>query len=186
MSCSQIRFSREGYAKAWRFAALSHGEQKVPGSSIPYLFHVGLVTMELVGALEEDLSLDGDLAISCSLLHDVLEDTSVSYGQLELEFGSRIALGVLALSKDSTVPKPERMADSLQRIKAQPREVWTVKMADRSANLEPPPPTWLPAKIRKYAKEAKIIHAELKEACEPMAQRLECRIRNYESLYLGA
>ena len=47
-----------------------------------------------------------------------------------------------------------QMADSLARIKQQPKEVWLVKLADRSANLGKPPHYWSAEKILAYRQEA--------------------------------
>jgi hypothetical protein len=47
--------------------------------------------------------------------------------------GNEIADGVIALSKNTILPsKEEQMKDSIARIKQQPKEVWMVKMCDRS------------------------------------------------------
>lgn len=47
-----------------------------------------------------------------------------------------VAGGALALTKDENIAdKTEKIADSLHRIKLQPRESWMVKLADRVTNL---------------------------------------------------
>jgi (p)ppGpp synthase/HD superfamily hydrolase len=67
-----------------------------------------------------------------AILHDTIEDTDATYDDLSDKFGSRVADGVLALTKDSTLPsKSAKMADSLQRIEAQPIEIAIVKLCDR-------------------------------------------------------
>ena len=67
-----------------------------------------------------------DLAVACALLHDPLEATAHSHearaelhGELARRFGAAVADGVAALSKDDRLPKGERMADSLRRIRLQ-------------------------------------------------------------------
>jgi (p)ppGpp synthase/HD superfamily hydrolase len=71
------------------------------------------------------------------------------------------------------------MADSLRRIRLQPIEVWAVKLADRIANLAPPPPHWTTAKIAAYRAEAQAILEALGDAHEPLATRLASRIADY-------
>ena len=83
------------------------------------------------------------------------EDTATTYSELVATFGAPIADGVRALSKlDDSIPKAERMADSLRRIRLQPREVWVVKLANRITNLAPPPAGWSSDKRRAYRDEA--------------------------------
>ena len=96
----QNTWSQDLYIKAYRFAAVAHNGQLLPGSELPYILHIGLVAMEVIGTLAREPGLDGDLAISCALLHDTLEDTDTTYSQLSETFGSRVADGVAALSKD--------------------------------------------------------------------------------------
>jgi len=61
----------------------------------------------------------------CAILHDTIEDTKFNYDKVKELFGEKIANGVLALTKDESLPtKNEMMLDSLERIKKQPKEVW--------------------------------------------------------------
>jgi (p)ppGpp synthase/HD superfamily hydrolase len=168
------------YIRALAFAARAHGDQKVPGTGFPYIAHVATVTQEVMAALTAEPGLDGDLAVQCALLHDVIEDTGNTYEQVEREFGRKVADGVLALTKDMTVEKPRRLADSLVRIKAQPREAWMVKLADRITNLQPPPPQWTFEKRQEYRAEAILILDALRDASPMLAQRLADKIGEYD------
>jgi hypothetical protein len=47
-------WNRNTYIKTLIFAATAHGNQKVPGSDLPYLTHVTLVTMEVIAALANE------------------------------------------------------------------------------------------------------------------------------------
>lgn len=180
-----MSFDPEVFAKALELAARAHGDQKVPGSGLPYVVHVVKVAMELVAAAEPGVELD--LAVTCALLHDAVEDAKSPENAAENlraireAFGPRVADGVAALTKDEGLPKQDRMADSLRRIREQPREVWMVKLADRITNLEPPPPSWKPEKRRAYLEEAKIILRELGGASESLRARFERRLGEYET-----
>lgn len=122
-----------------------------------------------------------NLAIQCALLHDTIEDTKVTFEQISSEFGQNVADGVLALTKDKTLPsKFEQMQDSLSRIKAVPFEIWMVKLGDRITNLQPPPIYWNNDKIIKYRDEAKFIFESLKDAHLILSKRLEQKIINYQ------
>jgi (p)ppGpp synthase/HD superfamily hydrolase len=118
-----------------------------------------MVAMVVIAALQTEDGLDGDLAVQCALLHDVVEDAGKSYEDLEKTFGKKVANGVLALTKSNLIKsKIEKMADSLARIKEQPREIGMVKLADRIVNLQPPPSHWSAEKRSKYREEAIQIH----------------------------
>lgn len=174
-------WSPDLYLRAVRFAAHAHHGQRFPGTELPYLLHVCQVAAEVCAALTAEPAERPDLALACALLHDVVEDTQVSRDAIAAEFGEDVAAGVAALSKDPALPKDEAMADSLRRIQAQPREVWLVKLADRVANLQAPPPYWAPAKIAAYRAEAERIAEALGPASPYLLARLRDRIRVYPS-----
>lgn len=177
-----VNWSQDKYNKAWRFAALAHTkvDQRVPGTDLPYILHIGSVAMEVIAALSIEKVVNPDLAIQCALLHDVIEDTEATYEDILANFGEDVAQGVKALSKDIKLPdKHTMMKDSLRRIKEQPKEVWMVKMADRITNLQPPPEHWSKGKIEVYREEARLIHDELKEGSKYLAERLFQKISAY-------
>ena len=90
------KWSQDLYIKAFMFAAEAHKDQKVPGSDLPYIIHLALVSMEVMAALSVEDGLNGDLAVQCALLHDVMEDPKVPYEKLEAKFRSAVADGVWA------------------------------------------------------------------------------------------
>jgi guanosine-3',5'-bis(diphosphate) 3'-pyrophosphohydrolase len=87
----------------------------------------------------------------------------------------------LVLTKNKSLPADIQMADSITRIKKFPLEVWTVKLADRITNLQPPPSHT--GKV-KYLDEAKLIYDELKNGNEYFANRLMRCIENYKKITL--
>ncbi len=89
--------------------------------------------------------------------------------------------GVLALSKDKSLPRAEQMPDCLRRIKQQPREIWMVKMADRISNLQAPPSYWNQDKIKRYQTEAESILGALQDASPYLQVRLRHKIDEYGS-----
>ncbi len=173
-------WSQDKYIRALKFAAEAHHGQTVPGSDLPYIVHVTMVAMEIIAALAQEDDLDGDLAVQCALLHDVIEDTGISYEELSVEFGPAVAEGVLALSKnDDLESKQEKMTDSLERIKLQTKEIWMVKLADRITNLQPPPGHWNSKKIERYREEGRAILSDLDNARPYLAERLRQKISVY-------
>lgn len=151
------------------------------GVEIAYISHIGSVTFEVLNALQFEADWDQDLAIACALLHDTLEDTDLSFQAIATTFGEAVAQGVAALTKDDTLAtKQQRMADSLQRIQMQPKEVWGVKMADRIGNLCAPPFYWDKAKKTAYLAEAQFIYEHLHPASQYLAGRLSAKIQAYQ------
>jgi (p)ppGpp synthase/HD superfamily hydrolase len=171
---------QESYLQAYHFAAVAHQGQRYPGTDLPYIMHLSFVGMEILTALGVESGWDRTLAVQCALLHDVIEDTAVGVKQVQEAFGEAVAAGVLALSKDPAVDKTLQMADCLDRIQQQPKEIWMVKLADRISNLQPPPAHWTPEKIRRYREEATMIHDVLGSASPYLAGRLRHKIDIYE------
>jgi len=174
-------WNQEKFIKAWYFASHVHNGQLVPGTDIPYISHIGIVAMEVMAMLVQNKDIENpDLLVQCALLHDVIEDTQISYEIIKKKFGVEVADGVLALSKDRNFPsKVEQMNDSIERIMKQPKEVWMVKLSDRITNLQSPPKHWDNEKIKKYKNEAVLILEKLGEAHQYLAERLKKKIAAY-------
>lgn len=175
-------FSQEVYLKALKYAAKAHKEQKTP-NGLPYLTHVVSVAMEVIYASEKS-NLDEEkvnLAISCALLHDTIEDTSITYDDLYTDFSPAVADGVEALSKDPLLQtKKEQMRDSIEKLMSEPYEVQMVKLADRVSNLGKPPKDWSSEKINAYYQESKFILSCLKNSNVHLSVRLEEKIEDYK------
>ena len=173
------------YVAALRFAAVKHEGQRMTDTQLPYLVHVASVAAEVITAVTAPgAAFDADLAIQCALLHDTIEDTATTYAEVAEQFGARVADGVLALSKvDATIPKPDRMADSLRRILAQPPEIALVKLGDRITNLAPPPAKWSTEKRREYHVEAQLIASQLAGKSALLDKRIAERIAAYPNYF---
>jgi len=178
-----IHLDQDLYIKAWNFASSAHLGQKIPGSDIPYLNHIGLVTFESMSAIVNGSQIKNqDLLIVCSILHDTIEDTNTTYDDIKVLFSSDIADGVLALTKNKCLmSKVEKITDSMNRIKDQPGEIWMVKLSDRITNLQPPPKFWSTEKITNYRDEAILIVGELGESNRYLSDRLKRKIENYSN-----
>ena len=110
-----------------------------------------------------------------------IEDTESSYEDVQQKFGTPVADGVMALTKNDELPTKEaKMKDSLSRIKQQPKEIWMVKLGDRITNLYHPPYYWQDEKKIAYKQEAILIYDELKEGSDQLAQRLWQKIEEYD------
>ncbi len=120
--------------KAYVFAAQAHDGQ-VRRSGEPYVLHP-LAVAELVAELQLD-----EAAICAAILHDTVEDTSTTVGEVEELFGTPIAQlvdGLTKLSKIRFNSSQERQAENFRKmIIAMSRDlrVILVKLADRLHNM---------------------------------------------------
>lgn len=169
------------YQQALLFAAAKHAEndQKVPGTNLPYTVHISNVAMEILTNCQHSNDFNMHFAVQLALLHDTLEDTSTTFEELVSTFGVAVAEGVAALTKNEKLPKEERMADSLHRIRLQPKEVAAVKLADRITNLQKPPHFWDTDKRLRYHQEAQFILEQLQSAHPLLEERLQRKIVDY-------
>jgi len=181
-------FNQEKFLKAWLFASKKHKDQKYPGDDLPYLTHIGNVVMEVIAVA--DSIPDINLAVSCAILHDTIEDSDTTYNEIVDKFSIAIADGVMALTKnnqllaiDEASTKEAQMKDSLERIKKQPKSVWAVKLADRIANLGEPPTSWDNEKRLEYVKSSNMILSFLGNANSSLFMRLQQKIENYQMSY---
>jgi (p)ppGpp synthase/HD superfamily hydrolase len=174
----------DAYDVAWQFAAKAHVGQKLPGSDLPYLTHIGWVVGEILISLQHETISDPKLAIQCAILHDVIEDTSIGYQDLNEKFGPIVSDGVSALTKNMALPKNQRMMDSLERILSQPNEVGMVKLADRISNLRTPPSFWDGQKIAEYIEESNIIISMLGKTSTYLSGRIKMKLREYQSNFI--
>lgn len=120
--------------KAYLFAIEAHGTQKRASGS-PYFYHPAEVARILA-----ELKLDVPTVVT-GLLHDVLEDTNVSFEEMEEIFGAEIAFlvaGVTKLSKINYTSSKAHQADNFRKFLlaiSQDIRVLIVKLVDRLHNM---------------------------------------------------
>ena len=170
------------YQKTIAFAAEHHGQQKMP-NGFPYIVHLSNVAMEVFMAHKQKQDFNLEFALKLALLHDVLEDTPLTFKELKADFGNEVAIGVLALTKNDKLDKQDQMDDTLNRILDLGREVAIVKLCDRIINLQKPPKKWGMAKIKSYHSQAIQIIERLKGKNEYLDKRINEKIEQYK-LYL--
>ena len=117
------------YSNALIFAIEAHKNQKRKDDK-PYIFHPVSVAMELAkNGADDDL-------ISAGLLHDTIEDTTVSYDELEEKFGENIAKLVLSDTEDKKLSWEERKKAAIEFLRT--TDDYNTKMlicADKLANV---------------------------------------------------
>ena len=123
-----------GLEKAFRFARKYH-EGQIRDSGEPYMLHPIMVAHILA-----DMRMDV-VAMETGLLHDVVEDTSVTVDQVRKEFGEEVARcvdGLTKLSKLDFSSAEDRQAESFRKMMLAMVEdirVIMVKLADRIHNM---------------------------------------------------
>ena len=173
---------QELYQKAMKFAGEKHCNQHVAGTKANYLLHLSNVAMEVLMAYQNKPDFNIQLAIQMAILHDSLEDTSITFTELKNQFNLEVAKGVQALTKDTSLPTKEgRMLDSLNRINTLTKEVGIVKLADRITNLQAPPKHWTKNKIQTYYTEAQLISKLLVDKNDYLYKRLNQKIIEYKA-----
>ena len=157
---------QEHLDKAFQLALEAHGPQRRK-SGEPYIYH----PIEVARICAAELSL-GPTAIVAALLHDVVEDTSVSLEDLRLMFSDKIAMIVDGLTKieaitntqeEKSSPQAENFKKILLTISKDVRVV-LIKMADRLHNMRTLD-SMSEIKQKKIASETSFIFA-------PLAHRL--------------
>ena len=149
--------------KAYDFSLLHHqGQSRASGE--PYLMH----PLE-VAILLAEMKLD-TTAIAAGLLHDSVEDTSVTIEQIKEKFGEQVAHiveGVTKISKIDFASREEAQAENVRKMMlamVDDIRVVLIKLADRLHNMRTL--EHLPAeRQKKIAKETLEIYA-------PLAHRL--------------
>ena len=118
-------------AKALDFATKAHGEQVRKYTGEPYTNHL-VEVMNIVRTVKSD-----DSMLAAALLHDTIEDTSVTEADVKKEFGDRIAQLVVELTD---ISKPEdgnratRKAMDRDKLAKVSDDAQTIKLADLISN----------------------------------------------------
>ncbi len=149
--------------RALEFARVAHGSQR-RRSGEPYVTHpIGVAT--ITAALGGDMT-----AVVAALLHDTVEDTSVTLAQISAEFSPAVAEVVDGLTKLDRISFDSREAQQAATMRkmliamAKDARVLVIKLADRLHNMRTI--AALPVeKQRRIAQETMDIYA-------PLANRL--------------
>jgi len=120
--------------RAFAMAAEAHGSQ-MRKDGTPFVTHPVAAALIIV-----EMGLDED-SIIAALLHDVLEDTSVTYQEIEKAFGASVAViveGVTKLTRVQYTSKEEEQMENLRKMlmaMASDIRVILIKLADRLHNM---------------------------------------------------
>ncbi len=122
--------------RALRVAAIAHQGQSRKASSVPYITHPVAVAMIL-----QRHGFTSPEMLAAALLHDVVEDTSVTAHDLSEQFPAAVMQLVTALTETkldaSGAQRPwrDRKEDHLRVLSAATSEACTIALADKLHNL---------------------------------------------------
>ncbi len=116
-------------SKAQMFAEIAHAGQTY-NDEVPYTFHLQSVVRVL-----ERFGVTHPTMLCAAWLHDSIEDTNRSYGDIEKRFGRHVAELVFAVTSELGRNRHERNAKTYPKIKAD-IDATILKLADRIANVE--------------------------------------------------
>ena len=156
----------EKIERAYAMARSAHADQK-RATGEPYIIHPVAAALTVV-----NLGMDTD-TVCAALLHDVVEDTSVTLEEVKKEFGPDVATmvdGVTKLSKIKFVSKEEAQAENVRKMMiamAKDVRVIIVKLADRLHNMRT-------IDAKPMDKQRRTAH-ETMEIYAPLAHRLGIR-----------
>ena len=117
-------------SKAISLANIAHAGQKRKGTNIPYILH----PLE-AGIIVSQMKYDEDL-ICAAILHDVVEETYLSYESIEEMFNGRVSSLVKAQSEDKTKSWHERKAHTVEFLKSTAdKDIKIVALGDKLSNI---------------------------------------------------
>jgi (p)ppGpp synthase/HD superfamily hydrolase len=127
----------DAVAKATEFALRFHGDQRRP-TGAPYAEHL----LEALEVLVRGAGVSDPGVLCAAVLHDVVEDTPCTIGDVRSAFGDRIADMVGWVTKPEPADGADKQAAQaakeayLGRLAGAPDDAILVKLADRASNVQ--------------------------------------------------
>ncbi|MDE1724957.1 MAG: bifunctional (p)ppGpp synthetase/guanosine-3',5'-bis(diphosphate) 3'-pyrophosphohydrolase [Thaumarchaeota archaeon] len=100
-------------------------------NEISHYIHLGAVVARL-----KNLGITDQDTISAAWLHDIIEYTTTSFDEIDQRFGSKVAVLVLSISKDKSLPKVKQEEQYVKQLRNSSVEAKIIKLCDISANLK--------------------------------------------------
>jgi guanosine-3',5'-bis(diphosphate) 3'-pyrophosphohydrolase len=128
--------------KALAFSAEKHTKQRRKDiDKTPYINH----PISLANILAQRWVIDENV-LCAAILHDTIEDTETTVGELQEHFGEKIASIVLEVTDDKSLEKSVRKQMQVEHAASISHEAKLVKLADKIANItdiiNSPPADW--------------------------------------------
>lgn len=136
---------------AIQFASRKHSTQRRKGEDAsPYINHPITVTH----LLADTGGITDLITLMAAVLHDTIEDTETTPGELEELFGQTVRKVVEEVTDDKTLDKAVRKERQIEHAPRLSRRAKAIRLADKIANVrdvvESPPPDWSLARRIEY------------------------------------
>lgn len=161
--------------KAVRYAVKAHRKQDRDGNApLPYITHpmeVLTITRYMGDVVDEDV-------LCAAVLHDLVEESDVTVGDIEKKFGERVATLVRQLTREEPdAATSEGMSETeiwklrnalmMKEIDAMSDEAKLIKLADRYSNLRTAGFTKPADKLKRYTQQSKEILKRIDRSVAP-------------------
>lgn len=113
--------------ECWDFASKHHKGQWY--GSKPYMYH-----LKKVSDVALDLKFTDEPILMSCLLHDIIEDTEISYKDVKENFGEEVAEIVYCVTDELGRSRKERKSKTYKKIRNNPKSI-VVKLCDRISNI---------------------------------------------------
>jgi GTP diphosphokinase / guanosine-3',5'-bis(diphosphate) 3'-diphosphatase len=144
------------FVKAVDFAARKHRfQRRKDEQASPYINH----PIAVANVLANKAGITDPVTLCAAVLHDTIEDTETTTGELEETFGAQITQIVVEVTDDKSLPKEVRKQLQIEHAPQLSGQAKTIKLADKICNLsdtlEQPPVGWSLSRSREYFEWAK-------------------------------
>lgn len=164
-------------AKARNYAIINHKNRY---GSRPYSYH-----LDAVNFIALMFELDFEIQVA-SFLHDIIEDTEITYGKLKMNFGYEIAEMVYDVTDELGRNRKEAKMKTYQKTKRNQSAI-LLKVCDRCANVQNSIHEHSWPQLRMYIGESALFHKELlanlKNRYNPSSRAL---LKHYDDIMVSA
>lgn len=155
------------------FAAESHSGQLRKDGSTPYVNH----PLEVMHLLAHAGNVIDEDVLVAAVLHDVVEDTTVTVLEIADRFGARVAKIVSELTDDKSLTKEERKQQQLINADQLSPEARLVRICDKICNvydiLYAPPRNWNIERRIDYLKWSKAVIEKIRGTNAALEKRFD-------------
>jgi guanosine-3',5'-bis(diphosphate) 3'-pyrophosphohydrolase len=154
------------------FAATQHQYQRRAGyDRLPYINHLLKVTDLLIQLVGKDETL-----LLAAILHDIIEDTSITSEELSKAFGPEVSSIVVELTDDMSLPYHVRKQKQVDTAKQLSYRAKLIRLADKDCNIQDIfsyPIDWSRDKKIAYLTNAELIAQQLKSIHPALEEHLK-------------
>lgn len=150
--------------QAIAFAGNKHRTQRRKDGVTPYLnhtLHVALLLAEVGGISDSEI-------LAAAVLHDTVEDTDTTPGEIAAHFGDRVACLVVEVTDDDNISHALRKQWEIDHAPDLSPDATLIKIADRTSNVmdlyEAPAQGWTLKRRQQYLVWAEMVVS----GCKPI------------------